>query len=57
MTQLWNFPGGIHPAENKHQSTARPIRPAGLPSRLVLPLQQHIGEPAEPLVQPGDQVL
>ncbi|WP_328185490.1 electron transport complex subunit RsxC [Marinobacter sp. OP 3.4] len=57
MTQLWSFPGGIHPAENKHQSTARPIRPAGLPERLVLPLQQHIGEPAEPVVQPGDQVL
>ncbi|GGY65041.1 electron transport complex subunit RsxC [Marinobacter zhanjiangensis] len=57
MTQLWSFPGGIHPAENKHQSTSRPIRPATLPERLVLPLQQHIGEPAEPVVEPGDQVL
>lgn len=57
MTQLWTFPGGIHPAENKHQSTTGPIRTAGLPERLVLPLQQHIGEPAEPVVQPGDQVL
>ncbi|MFC4258745.1 electron transport complex subunit RsxC [Marinobacter lacisalsi] len=57
MTQLWSFPGGIHPAENKHQSTNGPIRSAGLPERLVLPLQQHIGEPAEPVVQPGDQVL
>lgn len=26
------------------------------PSRLVLPLSQHIGKPAEPAVQPGDQV-
>ena len=57
MTQLWSFPGGLHPAENKHQSTARPIRVAGLPERLVLPLQQHIGEPAEPVIEPGDHVL
>ena len=57
MTQLWDFNGGIHPAENKHQSTTRPIRPAGMPERLILPLQQHIGEPAEPLVKVGERVL
>lgn len=57
MSQLWSFPGGIHPAENKHQSTGRPIRKAAIPDRLVLPLQQHIGLPAEALVQPGDRVL
>jgi len=57
MTQLWDFSGGIHPAEHKQQSTARPIRTAGLPERLVLPLQQHIGDPAEPLVEVGQRVL
>ncbi|KPQ01157.1 electron transport complex subunit RsxC [Marinobacter sp. HL-58] len=57
MTQLWSFPGGIHPAENKHISTARPIAGAGLPELLVLPLQQHIGEPAEPCVDIGERVL
>ncbi|MFO7529778.1 MAG: electron transport complex subunit RsxC [Marinobacter sp.] len=57
MTQLWDFSGGIHPAENKQQSTSRPIRTAGLPERLVLPLQQHIGDPAEPLVEVGERVL
>ncbi|MBW4936601.1 electron transport complex subunit RsxC [Marinobacter sp. F4206] len=57
MTQLWDFAGGIHPAENKHQSTARPIRTAGIPDRLVLPLQQHIGEPATAIVSVGDRVL
>ena len=40
MTQLWDFTGGIHPPENKHQSTARPIRKGAMPDRLVLPLQQ-----------------
>lgn len=57
MTQIWSFSGGIHPPENKHQSTTRPIRNAGIPQELVLPLQQHIGEPAELLVTPGDHVL
>lgn len=57
MTQLWDFSGGIHPPENKHQSTSRPIRVAGIPERLVLPLQQHIGEPAEVIVRVGDRVL
>src|SRR5690554_5697145 len=57
MTQLWDFSGGIHPPENKQQSTRRPIQAAGIPERLVLPLQQHIGEPAEAIVSPGDRVL
>ena len=57
MTQLWDFSGGIHPAENKHQSTARPIRSSALPDYLVVPLQQHIGEPATTLVEVGDRVL
>ncbi len=57
MTQIWDFSGGIHPAENKHISTARPIMAAGVPERLVLPLQQHIGEPAEACVAVGERVL
>ncbi len=57
MADLWDFPGGIHPAENKQQSTIRPIRTASIPDRLILPLQQHIGEPAKPLVTAGDNVL
>lgn len=57
MTQLWDFPGGIHPPENKHQSTSRPIRRTALPPLLIVPLQQHIGQAAEPLVAVGDRVL
>ncbi|WP_417539213.1 electron transport complex subunit RsxC [Marinobacter sp.] len=55
--KLWDFSGGIHPAENKQVSTRRPIQTAGIPGQLVLPLQQHIGEPAEPVVAVGDVVL
>ncbi|HLV77378.1 MAG TPA: electron transport complex subunit RsxC [Marinobacter sp.] len=56
MSQLWDFSGGIHPPENKHQSTRRPIRDAGIPERLIVPLQQHLGEPSEIVVSIGDQV-
>ncbi|PXX91518.1 electron transport complex subunit RsxC [Marinobacter vulgaris] len=57
MTQLWDFAGGIHPPGHKDISTARPIRRSGIPERLILPLQQHIGDPAEPIVEVGERVL
>ncbi|CAD5109209.1 electron transport complex subunit RsxC [Zestomonas carbonaria] len=55
--QLWDFPGGIHPPDNKRQSTTLPIQRPPLPKRLVLSLEQHIGMPAEPLVRVGERVL
>ncbi|MDO6825655.1 electron transport complex subunit RsxC [Marinobacter sp. 1_MG-2023] len=55
--KLWDFSGGVHPAERKKLSTTRAIQHAGVPGQLVLPLQQHIGEPAEPIVAVGDRVL
>ncbi len=57
FTRLWRFHGGVHPAQHKSESTHAPIQTARLPERLVLPLHQHIGEPAEPLCAPGDRVL
>jgi len=55
--RLWSFNGGVHPPQHKKESTQQPITAARLPARLTLPLHQHIGEPAEPLVQVGDKVL
>ncbi len=57
MRRIWDFHGGVHPPENKHQSLTRPIQPAGIPPELTLPLNQHIGAPAEPVVAVGDHVL
>ena len=57
MRKIWDFHGGIHPPENKHQSLSSSIRAAGIPNRLTYPLSQHIGAPAEPVVSVGDQVL
>ena len=54
---LHNFHGGIHPPENKTQSTQTPIEPALLPEKLILPLQQHIGQQAQALVVEGERVL
>lgn len=55
--KTWPLTGGIHPPENKHQSTQQPIKIAALPDKVVLPLSQHIGAPAEPIVAVGDYVL
>lgn len=55
--KLHNFPGGVHPAGHKAESNASPIRPMPLLPRYVVPLRQHIGTPARPLVQVGDRVL
>lgn len=57
MRRVFDFHGGIHPAENKSQSLRNPIRSAGVPPQLVLPLSQHIGAPSRPLVQVGERVL
>ena len=57
LSRLWKFHGGIHPPQHKHISTRHPVREARLPVRLTLPLHQHIGEPAEPLVKVGQRVL
>ncbi|MEK9710989.1 MAG: electron transport complex subunit RsxC [Thalassolituus sp.] len=57
LIQLFDFDGGIHPAENKTQSNQRPVRKAPMPEELVLPLQQHIGAPADIIVTVGDTVL
>ncbi len=57
MRTLSTFHGGVHPPQNKDESNRLPIAPAPLPARLIVPLRQHIGTPARPIVQPGDLVL
>jgi len=57
IRKLWTFAGGIHVPDNKAQSLTRPVAKAKMPNRLVIPLQQHIGAPNEPLVEVGDKVL
>ena len=55
--KFWPFHGGIHPPEQKSQTTNKPIRQLPLPKQLILPLQQHIGRQGDLLVKVGDHVL
>jgi electron transport complex protein RnfC len=54
--RLYHFNGGLKLAGNRAVSLASPSRSAGIPPQLILPLQQHIGEPAKCLAQAGDSV-
>ncbi len=54
---LWRFHGGIHVPDEKALSNGSAVAEGFIPSQLILPLQQHIGEAAKSLVQEGDTVL
>jgi electron transport complex protein RnfC len=56
MTDLWKFHGGIKLEGHKTLSSEKPITQAKIPQFLVLPLLQHKGEPADPIVKVGDYV-
>ena len=51
------FRGGVHPEGFKELSTGKPVESFLPKGDLVFPLNQHIGKPAKPVVQKGDQVL
>ncbi|MDX5333222.1 MAG: electron transport complex subunit RsxC [Gammaproteobacteria bacterium] len=53
---LWHFHGGLRLEGHKDLSTREPILDMRIPRWIILPVQQHIGEPAEVLVKPGDHV-
>lgn len=54
MKQL--FRGGIHPDDRKALSRGGAPVPMPAPSRVVIPMSQHIGAPCSPLVKVGDAV-
>ncbi len=47
--------GGIHPHDNKISRNSA-IEVLDIPSKVVIPVSQHIGAPAEALVKKGDSV-
>ncbi|MBK8753962.1 MAG: electron transport complex subunit RsxC [Candidatus Competibacteraceae bacterium] len=55
--KLFDFRGGVHPPGHKHLSAERPIQIMPFPERLYLPLQQHRGKSALPVVTVGQKVL
>ena len=49
--------GGLRLNAHKERSTVQPLRVASPVESLVLPLDQHAGAPAVPMVKPGERVL
>ncbi|MFQ5982755.1 MAG: electron transport complex subunit RsxC, partial [Woeseiaceae bacterium] len=54
---LGTLHGGLRLPILKDESTARVIQHVPVPAQLVLPLAQHVGEPAHPVVGIGERVL
>ena len=54
---LFTFSGGVHPDDGKEYAKNSPITEYLPKGDVVLPVGQHIGAPAKPIVQKGDQVL
>jgi electron transport complex protein RnfC len=50
------FHGGVHPNEYKEltENSAFEIMPN--PAQIIVPISQHIGKPANPLVKKGEEV-
>ena len=51
------FHGGVYPPENKTQSMQQAMGTLPVPERLIFPVSQHMGAPANPIVTVGDKVL
>ena len=54
---LGKLHGGLRLEAHKAPATAAGIREVPIPAQLVLPLSQHVGAPAHPVVQVGERVL
>jgi electron transport complex protein RnfC len=54
---LGKLHGGLRLPAHKSASTAAPIRDVPIPAQLILPITQHVGDPAQPVVGIGEHVL
>ena len=50
------FSGGIHPPESKRLSEGKAFSNLSVPQLCYIPLQQHVGKPAKPIVEAGEIV-
>ncbi|MEM9761295.1 MAG: electron transport complex subunit RsxC [Pseudomonadota bacterium] len=55
--RVFGIGGGVHPQTSKFLSARAPIEPMPVPPLIRVPLQQHIGIEAEPMVARDDLVL
>jgi H+/Na+-translocating ferredoxin:NAD+ oxidoreductase subunit C len=58
VKKILRIRGGIHAEERKQTTSQIPIYCGfPIPDKLYIPLQQHVGKAAEPVVKVGDKVL
>lgn len=55
-SSVGSFDHGVHPSHHKEQTEHLAIQRLPFGKRFVIPLGQHIGAPATPIVQTGDAV-
>lgn len=55
--RIKTFPHGVHTPELKELSAEKPLEQVEPPDKVVIPLLQHFGKPAQALVKKGDDVL
>lgn len=51
------FRHGVHPPEHKNDTRDLPIRQFPFAPSLLVPLSQHLGKPAKPIVREGQEVV
>jgi len=51
------FAHGVHPPEHKESTEGKRSRRLPFPEELVIPLSQHTGAPAKPIVREGQEVV
>jgi electron transport complex protein RnfC len=51
-----SFRGGVHPDDSKRFTEYKAIEKMPLPSRVVVPVRQHIGAPCTPIVAKGERI-
>lgn len=57
MRRVKTFFGGIFPNDAKTSTSGTPIKTLAAPEKIVVPLLQHVGVEAKPVVAKGDEVL
>ncbi|MGJ8674820.1 MAG: electron transport complex subunit RsxC [Pseudoalteromonas sp.] len=57
VNQLWDFPGGVHPPQQKSLSNQSNIETLPLDKTFYVPIKQHIGVDGRIIVAEGDSVL
>lgn len=56
MIRSLGFRHGVHPPDSKELTARIPIRRMPFPEEVILPVRQHAGRPARPLVRRGERV-